>query len=315
MLQQTQVATVIPYFTRFMDRFPDVRALAIAPDDEVLSYWSGLGYYARARNLHRAAKAIMNEFAGVFPNDIEHVQSLSGIGRSTAGAILAQACNQRFPILDGNVKRVLTRYYGITTWPGARETENLLWERADALTPTNRVADYTQAIMDLGATLCSRRKPRCDECPVKSACVAAKLGIADAIPAGKPKGKIPSKQATFMMIQNAERQILLVKRPPSGIWGGLWSLPEVNENESPEQWSHRVLGAGLRETRALPPFRHTFSHFHLTIAPILAISHQSDTIMDDDAYSWYNLADTAKLGLPSPVTRLLKQLHNNEGFK
>ncbi len=259
MLQQTQVATVIGYYDRFMQRFPDVRALAAAPVDEVLHLWTGLGYYARARNMHRAAQLIVAEHGGEFPQSIEAVQALPGIGRSTAGAILALSRSQRHPILDGNVKRVLARYFGIEGFPGEREVEKTLWSLADECTPTERVADYTQAIMDLGATLCVRSRPLCAACPLAEHCVARIEGRQSALPTARPKKIRPQRTAYVVLMVRDDGAVLLERRPPAGIWGGLWTLPQFDEREAAQAWIARARDCRPRERpAAVRPFLHAF---------------------------------------------------------
>ncbi len=311
MLQQTQVATVIPYFERFITRFPTVTDLANAELDDVLPLWTGLGYYARARNLHRAAQAISGHHNGQFPTQFDAVCALPGIGRSTAGAILALSMGQHHAILDGNVKRVLTRMNTIEGWPGYSATEQQLWRLAEHYTPTDRVADYTQAIMDLGATLCTRRAPRCEQCPLRRACSAYKLGKQREFPMPKPKKNVPLRSTAMLMLRNSENQILMVKRPPSGIWGGLWSFPEVGDGESIGDWCQRNFFCTLRTQHVWPTVRHTFSHFQLDITPIHAEIEENDAVMAANDAAWYNLSATAQLGLAAPVKRLLKALQNN----
>ena len=308
MLQQTQVATVIPYFNRFMEQFPDIAALADADIDQVLHHWSGLGYYARARNLHTAAKRIMAEHDGVFPVEADNVIALPGIGRSTAAAILSQSFDERHAILDGNVKRVLSRHAMIDGWPGSRATEQQLWELSEALTPDQRCADYTQAIMDLGATRCKRRRPLCAECPVSSDCRALAADAIDSFPAAKPKRRIPTRQTRMLLIRNESGHVCLVKRPPAGIWGGLWSLPEHYGDAA--DWARDKLGVEIDSQDAHAPFRHTFSHFHLEISviPASVIRMQGERIMEADRIVWYNPAGTQELGLAAPVTKILRNM-------
>ncbi|MEK6749387.1 MAG: A/G-specific adenine glycosylase [Pseudomonadota bacterium] len=306
MLQQTQVATVIPYFARFMQRFPDLAALAIASQDEVLALWSGLGYYARGRNLHTAAGIVMDIHGGVFPLDIEAVVALPGIGRSTAGAILSLGAGQRHAILDGNVKRVLSRVLGVTAWPGAPAVERDLWLAAELYTPAARCAAYNQAMMDLGATLCTRGRPDCARCPLQQGCVARHGGLADAIPASKPRKALPVKSTAMLILRNARGEVLLQKRPPSGIWGGLWALPECAVEEDIQAWAHRQLGLQLSAPLRGAAWRHTFSHFHLDIHPIYAqAENPSNLVMEDSATVWYNSASGVDRGLAAPVLRLL----------
>lgn len=316
MLQQTQVTTVIPYYERFMETFPDIRSLATAPIDEVLHLWTGLGYYARARNLHKAAKLVCEEYNGDFPSTLDEVMSLPGIGRSTAGAILALACGQRQPILDGNVKRVLSRFYAIAGWPGKKPVEQSLWQHAEDCTPSRRTADYTQAIMDLGATLCTRSKPRCQDCPVSSGCEAHKQNRIEEFPGKKPKKTLPVKQAFMLMLRDG-KHVLLQQRPPSGIWGGLWSFPqpEVNAGDpaSLQSWCCDKLGYNIKDIHAWPEMRHTFSHYHLDITPIEAtLKDPTNTVMESTGSVWYNTALPDARGLAAPVKRLLEALHRGE---
>ena len=228
MLQQTQVATVIPYYERFMARFPKVADLAQAPIDDVLSLWTGLGYYARARNLHKTACIVAEEYDGKFPDSVEGLESLPGIGRSTAGAILTLGHGRWAPILDGNVKRVLARYHAIEGWPGRSDVLAALWRASEAVTPRHRTADYTQGIMDLGATLCTKSKPECLFCPMTEDCQARISGTQATYPGKKPKKKIPTRDTHFIICVDSQGQVLLERRPPSGIWGGLWSFPEAS---------------------------------------------------------------------------------------
>jgi A/G-specific adenine glycosylase len=306
MLQQTQVATVIPYYERFMQRFPDVLCLADAPADDVLAHWSGLGYYSRARNLHKAAQVIRDEHGGEFPQELEAVMALPGIGRSTAGAILSLACSQHQAILDGNVKRVLSRHRAIEGWPGKREVEKQLWCWAEQYTPAKRTGDYTQAIMDLGATLCSRSKPRCGDCPVGEDCIAAAEGRVAEFPGKKPRKALPQKKTRMLLLQNSAGELLLERRPPSGIWGGLWSLPE-SPHEEDIGARCRELGVSLEKAEQWPSISHTFSHFQLEIEPWLCrvAEDGSGQVMEPDAALWYKTQSFDQLGLPAPVKRLL----------
>lgn len=318
MLQQTQVATVIPYYQRFMERFPSVGDLAAADSDSVLHLWTGLGYYARARNLHKAAQQVVEEHHGEFPRGVDALCELPGIGRSTAGAIAAIAMNEKAAILDGNVKRVLTRYKAIPGWPEQNKVKNELWLIAEALLPKKRIADYTQAMMDLGATLCTRSKPLCAACPLNSDCKALNQDSIKNYPGKKPKKKIPVRTVAMFLIQNQHGEVLLQKRPNSGIWGGLWSLPESPSlNELPQLDSHLDRAALATEApEALPELRHTFSHYHLDISPgrLRIEQRQSKGIREPSAWQWYPLDHTKELGLAAPVKKLLTQLASNRNI-
>ena len=308
MLQQTQVKTVIPYFIRFVERFPDAVALADAPLDRVLHLWTGLGYYARARNMHRAAQVISRDFAGRLPDDPEALMALPGIGRSTAGAILTLGHGRRAPILDGNVKRVLARFYGIYGWPRHREVEKRLWELAERETPQWETAAYTQAIMDLGATVCTRSKPRCAACPLASGCHAFRHGEQQLLPTGRTRNSLPVRRIVFALLENEQGEILLEKRPPAGVWGGLWSLPEYNSDTELADWiqSRAVLVSEALTT--LPQIRHSFSHFHLDITPVKAvIRDKADTIGDNEAYLWYAPEHGPEIGMAAPVKALMEK--------
>lgn len=310
MLQQTQVATVIPYFERFMARFPDVISLANADIDEVLHLWSGLGYYARGRNLHKAAGKVRDEHAGVFPKNIDAVQDLPGVGRSTAGAILALASDQRHAILDGNVKRVLARFHAVAGWPGESSVLEQLWTCAERYTPTKRVADYTQAMMDLGATLCTRTRPRCGDCPLAADCQAHAAGRERDFPGSKPRRVLPVRATHMLLVRNARGEVLLQQRPPSGIWGGLWSLPEIDSATVAEDWCRQHLGMAVRRLESWPALRHTFSHFHLDITPLLIElgKNRAQSVLEGQATVWYNTRSEDPRGLAAPVKRLLERL-------
>ena len=313
MLQQTQVVTVIPFYEKFMRSFPDIKTLAQAPLDHVLHHWSGLGYYARARNLHKCAQTIANEFNGVFPQDIETVVSLPGIGRSTAGAILSLAYKQHHAILDGNVKRVLTRYFAIDGWPGTPAIEKQLWQLAEQITPKKDIDKYTQAIMDLGATLCTRSHPSCDTCPVRRDCIAHAHGNETAYPSSKPKKDKPVQKTAFLVITNPHGEIFLEKRPPSGIWGGLWSFPEWRGQHFNEKkinaWCLENFGFRIASVERKHGFRHTFSHYHLDITPVHAkVTKTSGLRVEDREAVWYNLKQPEARGLAAPVTRILNEL-------
>ena len=308
MLQQTQVSTVIPYFQRFIEHFPSLTDLASAPLDDVLHLWSGLGYYARGRNLHKAAQQIVAQHQGKFPCDFDAVAELPGIGRSTAGAILAQAFGQRHAILDGNVKRVLTRYHAIAGWPGQKSIEEKLWTLALSTTPEQRVVDYTQAIMDLGATVCTRSKPRCTECPLREDCAAHALGKPSAYPQRKPRKVIPTRSTRMLLLSHDNVHVLLQQRPPVGIWGGLWSLPECPIDCDPAQWCDQQWQLQIAGTKPLPSLKHTFSHFHLAIEPLTAqVLNPAQRVMDSAQFIWYNIQTPDARGLPKPVQTLLAQ--------
>jgi A/G-specific adenine glycosylase len=307
MLQQTQVATVIPYFERFTARFPDARALAAAPVDEVLHLWTGLGYYARARNLHRAAQVIRDRHAGEFPREFAAVVELPGMGRSTAGAILAQAHGARHAILDGNVKRVLSRHYGIDGPPEEAATLALLWQRAEENTPSGDVATYTQAIMDLGATLCTRSKPRCAECPIAQDCVARIESRQDQLPASKKRRGERRQRRAVMLVARHASSVLLVQRPPSGIWGGVWCLPEFESETDAELFASSQLARPAAGSAALPDIAHSFTHFDLVITP-LVVRCQGAQRVNETTELWYDLAQPARVGLPAPIKTLLGNL-------
>ena len=310
MLQQTQVATVIPYYTRFMQRFPDVEALAKADEQAVLHLWTGLGYYARARNLHKAAGIIHRQYKGNFPDTVEALAELPGIGRSTAGGIIAAALNKRAVILDGNVKRVLCRYHCIEGSPEQTATGKKLWALADQHTPEENCADYNQAIMDLGASLCSRSKPACALCPLEKECEANRRNLASEFPQKKKKKAMPVKSTTMLVLQSPDSsKVLLEKRPPSGIWGGLWSLPEIPAGDTPLSF---LMVHGMHQTgtpEKWQPIRHTFSHFHLDITPMLiTLEVPRDAVMEKGRWHWYDLANPGQLGLAAPVKKLLDAL-------
>lgn len=313
MLQQTQVATVVPYYERFMQRFPDVRALAAAVDDEVLHLWTGLGYYARARNLLRAARIIVAEHGGEFPDTLEAVQALPGIGRSTAGAILSISKSQRHPILDGNVKRVLTRCFGIQGFPGETAIERELWSIADACTPAQRVAHYTQAIMDLGATVCVRSRPLCVVCPMHEHCVARCEGMQAMLPTPKPRKERPERTAYAAILRRADGAVLLERRPPAGIWGGLWTFPQFEQHDAALAWMEQHLGDGSLTTQALPPYSHSFTHFDLTLQPILLRdASERSAIAESEKYCWYDARQPAKIGLAKPAVDLIRGLFEQD---
>jgi A/G-specific adenine glycosylase len=304
MLQQTRVATVIPFFQRFLDRFPDAASLASADLDTVLSLWSGLGYYARARNLHQAARQLVRDHDGRLPADMQALQALPGIGRSTAGAILAQAFGQPVPILDGNARRVLVRYFRIRGWPRSTANERLLWELADWLTPDTRTADYTQAIMDLGAGVCAR-VARCNQCPQQDACAAHRYGETSRLPEAPPRKALPERHTGVLLLVDGDGAVLLERRPPHGIWGGLWSLPEYPVRADPVAWARRRLGLRIGPARRLPAVDHTFSHFRLRMQPSLHRLHSGAAVMEGGGQLWYKGAATP-VGVPAPVSRLIE---------
>ena len=311
MLQQTQVSTVIPYYQKFMASFPTITDLANADEDKVLHHWTGLGYYARARNLHKAAKLIVQQYAGVFPDRIEDVIALPGIGRSTAGAILSISLNQHHAILDGNVKRVLSRFYTVEGHNGQAKYEQTLWPIAQTLTPKDDVSSYTQAMMDLGATCCTRSKPDCENCPVASSCMAKTSNLQSEFPNKKPKKTIPEK-STIMVIPRINQSVFLEKRPPSGIWGGLWCFKEI---EQLDEIANLLSALSLKAVNKnsiihLTEFRHTFSHYHLDISPIIIDCEiiSNNEIQQNNHQQWYNLQTEANVGLAASTLKLINLL-------
>jgi A/G-specific adenine glycosylase len=306
MLQQTQVGTVIPFFRRFMRRFPTLVALAEAQLDDVLNCWSGLGYYARARNLKDAARIVVEQHGGKLPADFDALHALPGIGRSTAGAILAQAHGQRWPILDGNVKRVLERFHAVAGWPGLPAVANELWRHAETHTPHERVADYTQAIMDLGATLCARSGPKCTVCPLASDCAAAQAGTQALYPASRPKRKRAQRHVAVLVIRDPAGRVLLERRPARGIWGGLYSLPELPAEDSPREWCARMLGSAVAAEWALATIEHAFTHFDLDLSPrLLELAGTPAVVNDRDDWHWCSPGSELAVGVPAPVAALL----------
>ena len=309
MLQQTQVRTVIAYFERFVHALPSLGELAVASEDRVLALWSGLGYYSRARNLHRCARLCIEQHAGELPESIELLAALPGIGRSTAAAILAQAHGQSHAILDGNVRRVLARFHGVHGWPGSGAVQKQLWQLAEAHTPTSRVADYTQAIMDLGATMCTRSKPRCDECPLCRECTALRDGLSATLPQSKPVKKIPVRTTTMLIARDTEGRVLLERRPPSGVWARLWTLPEGADADQAKVGMAALNGSEPTAIRVLPELVHTFSHFRLRITPVVFdVVCNASHVADDPDHAWFTPGDLDELGLPAPVRKLLANL-------
>lgn len=303
MLQQTQVATVIPYYQRFVAAFPTIAALAAASEDAVLAHWSGLGYYARGRNLHRAARIIAERHGGVFPRCFEDILALPGIGRSTAAAICALAYHECHAILDGNVKRVLARYCGIAGWPGDKKVEARLWQQAEALLPQHDIAVYTQALMDLGAAVCTRSRPQCGVCPVQTGCIAFNTSRVSELPTPRPKKAVPERHAVFLLLVHGN-DILLEKRPGSGIWGGLWCPPQFDDEIAARDW---FLHSGMvaNEGERLEPFTHTFTHFRLHITPLKVELAQKPLRAAQPGSLWLDVEEALRAAIPTPVRKLL----------
>src|SRR5262245_51603518 len=314
MLQQTQVATVIPYYARFLERFPDARAVARSPVDEVLHLWSGLGYYARARNLHRAAVRILEEHAGELPTSFAELAALPGVGRSTAGAILALTRGARLPILDGNARRVLARYFGVAGARGERVCERRLWELAERCTPEARIAEYTQAIMDFGATVCVRRWPLCAQCPLGAGCIARRTARQHELPAPRRPALRPRRRAFMVVALEGPGRVLLERRPENGVWGGLWCLPEFSTASAATAFIRGTLGGLEGGPTPLAALEHAFTHFDLTITPLLVQCTGSTLLVEEGRSLWYNLSEPARIGLPAPISTLLTQLADETLF-
>ncbi|VAX76306.1 Adenine DNA glycosylase [Serratia symbiotica] len=306
MLQQTQVATVIPYFQRFIRRFPNVHTLAGATLNEVLHLWTGLGYYARARNLYKAAQIIVLEHSGEFPTTYADIVALPGFGRSTTGAVLSLALGQHYPILDGNVKRVLARYYAVSGWPGKKKVENHLWMISEEVTPVQNVGYFNQAMMDLGATVCIRIKPKCEICPLNVGCIAHANDAWATYPGKKPKKTIPGKSAYFLLLQHG-KFVWLEKQPTAGVWGDLFCFPQFSKWHDLVSWL-KQRGIPSNRMGQVSAFRHTFSHFHLEIIPVLSEINTAGRFMDERVGLWYNLLQPPVVGLAAPVKRLLQLL-------
>jgi len=308
MLQQTQVSTVIPYFQKFMQRFPDLPALAAASQDDVLALWAGLGYYARGRNLHKAAGIVMRDHGGKLPASADQLAQLPGIGESTANAIISQAWDRPATVLDGNVRRVIARHDEIEGWAGKQAVRRQMWKATEKRLPAQRGADYTQAIMDLGATLCTRSKPRCADCPVNADCSACRARTTDQYPASRPRLKISEKHIHMLIMANGKGQVLLEKRPPVGIWGGLWSLPE----EEDEQALANRFGLQAGSFLTMPELEHRLTHMKIMIKPVLIRSIATpDKIKCDPEQRWFDTTEWSQAGLPKPVLNLLEQ-HQEE---
>ncbi len=315
MLQQTQVATVIPYYQRFVDRFPNLSDIAHASEEEVLEYWSGLGYYSRGRNLHRAAQQIMQQHGGIFPNLYSDILALPGIGRSTAAAISAFAFQQRQAILDGNVKRVLARFCAIEGYTGDKKIEAKLWQQAERLLPKNEITTYTQGLMDLGALICTRSKPQCVRCPLQRNCAAYQQHRVASLPTPRLRKTLPEKSSAMILLIS-DNQILLEKRAGSGIWGGLWSFPEIQgcfpeieQSQNVDAYCIRHLGlAGKQHYVNLPMFTHSFTHFKLHITPLLLYLPSKPKQISEPGKLWINLEDALGAAIPTPVRKILKSV-------
>ena len=332
MLQQTQVATVIPYFERFVKTFPNLTALADAPLDEVLHLWTGLGYYARARNLHKAAQVMRDQYCGKFPTEFEQVLALPGVGRSTAGAILSSCLNAPYAILDGNVKRVLSRYFAVNGWPGEKKTEDRLWQLTGEVTPNAQVADFNQAMMDLGAMVCTRSKPKCSLCPLQSNCRANAEQNWQAYPGKKPKKALPERDSYFLLLEK-DGKVALEQRENAGLWGGLYCFPQFADKQELLAY---LASNGIQQYQEWAAFRHTFSHFHLDIYPIYARFDDQTNPEDVDRSDWKKVAEKQNqyqsallsavkywydpqnpdpIGLATPVKNLLTQYVRNRYVK
>ena len=309
MLQQTQVKTVIPYFERFLDRFPDIDTLASASEDDVLASWSGLGYYARARNLLKTAKICRQDHGSELPQTADELAALPGIGESTANAIYSQAHDKPAVILDGNVKRVLARHLAVEGWPGKSSIHKQLCNSAAQLLPKTRGADYTQAIMDLGATVCTRTKPACGQCPVSDGCRAFNTGSIDQFPAKRPILKKTRKSFQMLILKDGKGRVLLERRPPAGIWGGLWSLPADDNGMSVQQ----RLGPGTGKFRSLPALQHQLTHIDMTIRPLIGDTEiTSGSVECASGQRWFTQQEWPALGLPKPVRQLLETYLEND---
>lgn len=313
MLQQTQVATVIGYYQKFMKSFPSVKTLALADQDQVLNHWSGLGYYARARNLHQTAQIVHTKYSGQFPTVVDQLCELPGIGRSTAGAILSLASEIRAPILDGNVRRVLARYCVVEGDLTKAPQMNKLWELAEHYTPLERVADYNQAMMDLGATLCTRSNPQCKICPLAKNCQACLTQRQTEFPQPKLTKQSPIKQVQLLLIRNSKGEFYLKKRPPVGIWGGLWSFPEIDKNDDISDWCENNLKLSVHKVKEMNVISHQFSHFRLEMTPILLNIHKRiPAVMESSGNIWYKLSEELPGGIAAPIAKLLKKLRHED---
>ena len=308
MLQQTQVTTVIPYFEKWMVAFPDIRALAGAPLDDVLAHWAGLGYYARARNLHKAAQLCMQQHGGELPGEADQLCALPGIGLSTANAIISQSTDRPEAVLDGNVRRVLARHAAVEGWSGKAAVQKRLWAEAESRLPANRGADYTQAVMDLGATVCTRSSPACEGCPVSGDCMALSQSRVDELPTRKPATRVSEQSVHMLILRDEQGRVLLQKRPPAGVWGGLWCLPAGQSTAEAENG----LGISSGKTRSLPPFEHRLSHIKMSITPFLLTDVRPTQVKCSADLGWFGPDEQASLGLPKPVTDLLTKLNNGE---
>jgi A/G-specific adenine glycosylase len=319
MLQQTQVNTVIPYYVKFMEKYPTLEDLANATTDQVLSSWSGLGYYSRARNLHKTATTLFSEIEQTidknqFPDTLNALTALPGIGRSTAGAILALSMSIQAPILDGNVKRVLARYFAISGWPGKTSVANVLWRLSEQVTPTINIKEYTQAIMDLGATICTRSNPLCNQCPLSAQCIAFKEKSPSLFPGKKKSKPLPSRHQYFYLIIDQKNQLLMEKRPSSGIWGGLWTPPSCNNTEDEKNLLQLHFGINHKKNFALEQFKHTFSHFHLTIYPVKTELLCNKSSKQRKSSRWDSIENWLEQGIPTPVRTMLLQILCDETF-
>lgn len=310
MLQQTQVQTVIPYFERFMQRFPSIGDLAQANEDEVLSLWSGLGYYSRARNLHQTAKIVTQCHDGVLPDDYQVLNELPGIGPSTAAAIVSQAFNQSVAILDGNVKRVLTRFFMIKGYPEQAQIKKTLWELANQCMPKENCVDYTQAIMDLGATCCTSKNPNCVKCPLQKSCLAFKHQEQHLYPTKKVKKPIPIQHQQLLVLYNEQGYIYLEKRPPAGLWGGLWCLPSLGEADCPLDFIRLNYDLSGETPEKLIAFKHRFSHFHLEINALSIKTQALGTLLSEKQGQWFAKDQINSLGLAKPTSKILSFHYN-----
>lgn len=307
MLQQTQVQTVIPYFERFMQNFTNVQDLANASEEQVMAHWSGLGYYSRARNLHRSAKIICEEYGGEFPRKLEQLMSLPGIGQSTAAAIISQAFNTKAAILDGNVKRVLSRYFAVEGWPEQAAVKKALWQLAEACMPEQHCADYTQAIMDLGASCCSSKNPQCHRCPVQASCTAFLQNKVQHYPFKAVKKTLPVKHQQFLILHKANNSIYLEKNPPTGLWGSLWCMPSIDQEGNIVDFVLERFGYQVKDIKKLLNLKHSFSHFHLHITAQL-VSVENNNLLKELPGKWFDIEQTTTLGLAKPIKVILDQL-------